>query len=141
MWSIKTYSNCCIRLSSARSVPSTYSEPGPLMARYLITEIIRTACASPGSRTRSRGSHVSHVSSVVLDRGGAYLVTDIYDFMEHGHSFVADQSSFVADQRSADQLEPVTRTRCRHCGRPTLRITVAPAASSGIQHMDAMSTG
>lgn len=101
------------------------------MARYLITEIIRTACASPGSRTRSQGSHVS---SVVLDRGGTYLVTDIYDFMEHGHSF-------VADQRSADQLEPVTRTRCRQCGRPTLSIAVAQAASSGLQHMDAMSTG
>lgn len=101
------------------------------MARYLITEIIRTACESPASRTRLRGSHVS---SVVLDRGGTYLVTDIYDFMEHGHRFISDQSS-------ADQLEPVTRTRCRQCGRPTLSIPVAAAASSGLQHMDAMSTG
>ena len=75
------------------------------MASYSITDIVRTQCPAPGASAHS------HVSGVVLDRGGAYLVTDIYDFMDHGHTF------------------PASRTRCRHCGRPTLALATVPGSA------------
>ena len=76
------------------------------MASYQIIDTILTSCVP------AQG----HVSSVVLDRGGAYLVTDIYDFMDHGHTFLP-----AGPAGPAHHL--VTKMRCRHCGCPTLRIT------------------
>ena len=83
------------------------------MASYSIIDTVRTHCPSPGVPTQS------HVSGVVLDRGGSYLVTDIYDFMEHGHTFSAEE-----------QQVPVSRARCRHCGRPTLELATAPEGAT-----------
>jgi hypothetical protein len=95
------------------------------MASYLIIDTIRTDCALPGRAERS------HVSSVVLDRGGAYRVTDVYDFMEHGHTFVAARSlDRVDDAVTSPAAEPASRMRCRHCGGPTLRLAADPSTHS-----------
>jgi hypothetical protein len=76
------------------------------MADYRITGTSRVGCT--GSQ--------SHISRVVLDRGGEFDVTDIYDFMEHGgHRFFTSDSG-------ADEQREVSKLRCRHCGRPTLRL-------------------
>jgi hypothetical protein len=87
------------------------------MASYSIIDTVRTHCPSPGAPAQS------HVSGVVLDRGGAYLVTDIYDFMDHGHTFAAAAAE--------EQQAPVSRARCRHCGRPTLAL--ATISAGGVQ--------
>jgi hypothetical protein len=82
------------------------------MASYLIIDTIRTACASPQG----------HVSGVVLDRGGVYPVTDIYDFMDFGgHRFL------VAPEAPEDEA---SKMRCRHCGCPTLRLAADPSTRS-----------
>jgi hypothetical protein len=83
------------------------------MASYSIIDTVRTQCPSPGTPAHS------HVSGVVLDRGGSYLVTDIYDFMDHGHTFSA-----------TEQQVPVSTARCRHCGRPTLQLASDPGGAS-----------
>ncbi len=83
------------------------------MASYSIIDTVRTKCSSPANPP------LSHVSGVILDRGGSYLVTDIFDFMDHGHTFSA----------AAAQEVPVARARCRHCGRPTLELATGGAAA------------
>jgi hypothetical protein len=82
------------------------------MASYLIIDTVRTACVSPQG----------HVTGVVLDRGGAYPVTDIYDFIDFGgHRFLV----------SADTAQDeATKVRCRHCGCPTLRLAADPSTRS-----------
>jgi hypothetical protein len=97
------------------------------MASYNIIDLIRTECASPEG----------HVSGVVLDRGGAYLVTDIYDFMDHGHSFFpagpVRPAVEAADEAAAQAADPqVARMRCRHCGGPTLRLAAEPTPAADL---------